>query len=107
MLSDADAVLDVMQGPDGALAGVLSDGVVWLQMSTIGIEGMRRCAALAGQHGLGFVDAPVLGTKQPAEQGALVVLASGPEELAARLAPILDAVGKRTMWIGEAGTARA
>jgi 3-hydroxyisobutyrate dehydrogenase len=103
MLSDAGAVLDVMQGPDGALADVLSDGAVWLQMSTIGIEGTRRCADLSEQHGLGFVDAPVLGTKQPAEQGALVVLASGPEDLAARLAPILDAVGKRTMWIGEAG----
>jgi 3-hydroxyisobutyrate dehydrogenase len=100
MLSDADAVLDVVQ--DGVLAGA-GDDAVWLQMSTIGIAGTERCAELAGDHGLRFVDAPVLGTKQPAEQGDLIVLASGPQDMAARLAPILDAVGKRTMWVGEAG----
>jgi 3-hydroxyisobutyrate dehydrogenase len=100
MLSDADAVLDVVQ--DGVLAGA-GDDAVWLQMSTIGIAGTERCAKLAGHHGLRFVDAPVLGTKQPAEQGDLIVLASGPHDMAARLAPILDAVGKRTMWVGEAG----
>ncbi len=102
MLSDADAVLDVMQGDDGALAGSAGD-VVWLQMSTIGLEGTARCAELAERHGLQFVDAPVLGTKQPAEKGELVVLASGPESVQARLAPAFDAVAKRTMWVGEAG----
>jgi 3-hydroxyisobutyrate dehydrogenase len=102
MLSDADAVLDVMDGHDGAVAGS-SAGAVWLQMSTIGIEGTARCAELSERHGIRFVDAPVLGTKQPAEQGELVVLASGPDELRERLAPLFDAVGKRTMWIGEAG----
>ena len=102
MLSDADAVLEVMDGHDGALAGS-SAGTVWLQMSTIGIEATDRCAELAERHGLRFVDAPVLGTKQPAEQGELVVLASGPDEMRERLAAVFDAVGKRTMWIGEAG----
>jgi 3-hydroxyisobutyrate dehydrogenase len=102
MLSDADAVLDVMDGPDGALAG--SDaGAVWLQMSTIGIDGTGRCAELAERHELRFVDAPVLGTKQPAEQGELVILASGPDELRERLAPIFEGVGKRTLWLGAAG----
>jgi 3-hydroxyisobutyrate dehydrogenase len=102
MLSDADAVLEVMDGHDGALAGT-SAGTVWLQMSTIGIEATGRCAQLAERHGLRFVDAPVLGTKQPADQGELVVLASGPDELRERLAAVFDAVGKRTMWLGEAG----
>jgi 3-hydroxyisobutyrate dehydrogenase len=102
MLSDADAVLEVMDGHDGALAGC-SAGTVWLQMSTIGIEATDRCGELAERHGLRFVDAPVLGTKQPADQGELVVLASGPDELRERLAAVFDAVGKRTMWIGEAG----
>ena len=103
MLSDADAVLEVMEGDDGALAAA-AEGAVWLQMSTIGIEGTQRCAELAERHGLLFVDAPVLGTKQPAVQGELVVLASGPDELRERMAPIFDVVGKRTMWVGEAGT---
>jgi 3-hydroxyisobutyrate dehydrogenase len=102
MVSDADAVLAVMDGPDGALAGS-SAGAAWLQMSTIGIEATDRCAGLAERHGLAFVDAPVLGTKQPAEQGDLVILASGRDQLRERLAAIFDAVGKRTMWLGSAG----
>ena len=102
MLSDADAVLDVMQGADGALAA-LADDVVWLQMSTIGIAGTERCAELAEQHGVALVDAPVLGTKAPAEQGKLVVLASGPDAVRDRADPIFDVVGARVMWLGEAG----
>jgi 3-hydroxyisobutyrate dehydrogenase len=102
MLSDADAVLAVMEGQDGALAAG-AEGALWLQMSTIGIQGTDRCAALAERHGLGFVDAPVLGTKQPAEQGELVILASGPDDPRDRVAPVFDVVGKRTMWIGAAG----
>ena len=101
MLSDAAAVLDVAQE---ALPAA-SDGATWLQMSTIGIDGTQRCLQLAGRHGLGFVDAPVLGTKAPAEQGKLVVLAAGPDELRGSLDPIFDAVGQRTMWVGVAGTA--
>jgi 3-hydroxyisobutyrate dehydrogenase len=102
MLSDAGAVLDVMAGEDGALTGI-SEAPVWLQMSTIGIDGTQRCAELAQRHGLGFVDAPVLGTRQPAEQGKLVILASGGDDQRERLDAIFDAVGRRTMWVGDAG----
>jgi 3-hydroxyisobutyrate dehydrogenase len=104
MLSDADATLTAMEGGDGAIAGSV-DGVVWVQMGTIGLDGTERCAALAREHGLAFVDAPVLGTKKPAEDGQLVILASGPEDQRSRLAPLFDAIGKRTMWLGEAGQA--
>ena len=45
----------------------------------------------------------MLGTKQPAQEGELVILASGPEELRERVAPIFEVIGKRTMWVGEAG----
>ncbi|MCW2951908.1 MAG: 3-hydroxyisobutyrate dehydrogenase [Conexibacter sp.] len=102
MLTDADAVLAAVEGEHGALAAA-RDGAIWLQMSTIGIEGTERCAALARERGIRFVDAPVLGTKQPAEQGRLVVLASGPEDTRAALTPIFDAIGDRTLWLGEAG----
>jgi 3-hydroxyisobutyrate dehydrogenase len=102
MLSDAEATLSVMEGARGAASGA-PDGAVWAQMGTIGNEGTRRCATLADRAGLVFVDAPVLGTKQPAEEGSLVVLASGPEAAREQLAPIFDAVGKRTLWVGEAG----
>jgi 3-hydroxyisobutyrate dehydrogenase len=102
MLTDADVVLATMQGEDGALAGARA-GSVWVQMSTIGEQGTARCIELAKDHGLVFVDAPVLGTKQPAAEGKLVVLASGPESERERVQPVFDAVGQRTMWIGEAG----
>jgi 3-hydroxyisobutyrate dehydrogenase len=49
------------------------------------------------------VDAPVLGTRAPAEQGKLVVLGSGPEQPRDDLAPIFDAIAERTMWVGETG----
>jgi 3-hydroxyisobutyrate dehydrogenase len=102
MLADGDAVLDAMQGEDGALAQADED-CVWVQMSTIGEDATARCMALARERGVGFVDAPVLGTKQPAAEGKLVVMASGPEALHERVQPIFDAVAQRTMWVGEAG----
>jgi 3-hydroxyisobutyrate dehydrogenase len=103
MLSEADAVIETMEGSDGALAGA-GEGAIWLQMSTIGIEGTERCAALAERHGFVLIDAPVGGTKQPAEQGKLTVLSSGPEEARSRVEPIFEAVGQKTVWLGEAGT---
>jgi 3-hydroxyisobutyrate dehydrogenase len=102
MLPDADAVLAVADGPQGALAGAREDAV-WLQMSTIGIAGTERCAALARERGIAFADAPVLGTKQPAEEAKLAILASGPAETRERLAPLFDAIGAKALWLGEAG----
>jgi 3-hydroxyisobutyrate dehydrogenase len=101
MLSDADATVAAMSGPDGGAAG--SEGAAWVQMGTIGVDGAERCAALARDRGLEYVDAPVLGTKKPAEDGLLVVLASGAEAPRDRLEPFFDAVGRRTMWLGAAG----
>ena len=99
MLSDADAVLEVA----GRALPAAREGVLWLQASTIGIDGTDRCAELAGEHGAVLVDAPVLGTKAPAEQGALVILASGPDDALDRLAPVFDAIGQRTLRVGPAG----
>jgi 3-hydroxyisobutyrate dehydrogenase len=101
ILSDADATLAAMSGTEGGAAG--SEGAVWVQMGTIGVAGSERCAELARDRGLVYVDAPVLGTKKPAEEGQLVILASGPEEPRERLEPFFDAVGKRTIWVGAAG----
>ncbi len=77
MLSDGGAAEEVMAG--GALAA-MDDAAVWLQMSTVGLEATERLARLAGERGVGFVDAPVLGTREPAEKGQLLVLASGPPQ---------------------------
>jgi 3-hydroxyisobutyrate dehydrogenase len=88
ILSDADAVIDVAED---AFEDAPED-TVWLQMSTIGEAGTERCAELARSRGLILIDAPVLGTKQPAEEGKLVVLASGPRDAHQRVEPIFDAV---------------
>jgi 3-hydroxyisobutyrate dehydrogenase len=72
-------------------------------MGTIGVEWTGRFARLAGARAVQFVDAPVSGSDGPAREGALIVLASGPEEVRARLQPVFDAVGRKTLWLGPAG----
>ncbi len=101
MLADAQAVEAVAEEALGAI-----DGAVLAQMSTIGLEATDRVAKRAEAAGVPFVDAPVSGTKQPAEQGKLVVLASGPEDVRERVDPVFDAVGAKTVWLGEAGSAQ-
>lgn len=103
MLADASAVEEAMTGGEGALPAL--EGAPWLQMSTIGLAGTERMKATAAEHEVAFVDAPVLGTKEPAEQAQLLVLASGPEDddLRGRCQPLFDAVGQKTLWVGEAG----
>ncbi|MGC1406550.1 MAG: NAD(P)-dependent oxidoreductase, partial [Candidatus Dormiibacterota bacterium] len=49
------------------------------------------------------VDAPVSGSKGPAEAGQLLILASGPTEAAAILSPAFSAIGRKTVWLGDAG----
>jgi 3-hydroxyisobutyrate dehydrogenase len=99
ILADTDAVIGAMEDA----ADSMQRESLWLQMSTIGEAGTDRCAELARKHGLTLIDAPVLGTKQPAEQGKLVILASGPEAARERVQPIFDAVGQKTMWVGDTG----
>ena len=100
MLSDGDAVIETAEQALSALA----DDAIWIQMSTIGIKATERCGELASAAGATFVDAPVLGTRDPAEQAKLIILASGPESAREAVAPVFDAVGSRMLWLGEAGT---
>jgi 3-hydroxyisobutyrate dehydrogenase len=100
ILADTDAVEEAV-GKD-VLSALAEDGV-WLQMSTVGEDGNERLLGMAADHGVAYVDAPVLGTKQPAEQGQLIVLASGPEEVRERSEQVFSAVGSKTVWLGEAG----
>ncbi|HEV7622629.1 MAG TPA: NAD(P)-dependent oxidoreductase [Amnibacterium sp.] len=104
MLFDADAVAEVME----QAAGAMQDGAVWVQSSTVGRDGIAKLARLAEEHGLTMVDAPVVGTKQPAEDGALTVLASGPAATRDTVQPVFDAIGAKTVWLGdEPGAASA
>jgi 3-hydroxyisobutyrate dehydrogenase len=95
MLSDGDAVEEVVRDALG--------DAIWLQMSTVGIVANERLATMAEQRGVAFVDAPVSGTKKPAEDGELVVVASGPQEAREQVKPIFDAVGSKTVELGDAG----
>jgi 3-hydroxyisobutyrate dehydrogenase len=102
MLADGDAVNDAMTGREGALAS-LRAGSTWIQMATIGDEWTERLASRATEKNVEFVDAPVSGSDGPAREGQLIVLASGPEGARARLQPIFDAIGRKTLWLGPAG----
>jgi 3-hydroxyisobutyrate dehydrogenase len=103
MLPTADAVESVIF--DGGVAAAFADGCVWAQMGTIGVEATLRIRdRLAAQRpGVMFVDAPVSGSKGPAEQGQLLILASGPGAAADVLRPVFGVLGRKTVWLGEAG----
>ncbi|MBY6301322.1 NAD(P)-dependent oxidoreductase [Streptomyces clavuligerus] len=100
MLHDGPAVLGVMR----EAAPALRPGTPWVQSTTVGIDAIGELGALARAHELVFFDAPVLGTRQPAEAGRLKVLAAGPTGSRAAVAPVLDAVGALTVWTGEDGS---
>jgi 3-hydroxyisobutyrate dehydrogenase len=102
MLADGDAVAHAMTGPEGAVAA-LRPGSAWIQMATIGVDWTERFSALAQDHGVEFVDAPVSGSDGPARDAQLVVLASGTEAVQPHVQPLFDAIARRTLWLGPAG----
>ena len=95
MLFDVDAVAEVIE----QVAPSMRDGAVWAQMATVGRDGIARLAGLAEQHGLRLVDSPVVGTKQPAEDGKLTILAAGAGREVVQ--PAFDAMGAKTVWLGD------
>ena len=104
MLFDEDAVAEVI----AEAIPSLDHGTVWVQSSTVGRDGIARLAEIAKPHGIPVYDAPVVGTKQPAEDGKLTVLASGPVLPRDVVTPVFDAIGAKTVWLGEtAGPASA
>ena len=96
MLFDTAATLDVM----ATVLPAMKEGAVFVQCATVGLDGAARTASLAEEHGVAFLDCPVLGTKAPAEQGKLVMLASGDPALRDRVQPAFDAMGSKTIWVG-------
>ncbi len=97
VLHDADAVLAVM----AQTAPAMPAGSVWAQLSTIGLDGSARAADLAAENGIAVVEAMMLGTKQPAEQGKLVLLVGGDPANLAVLAPVFDAISAKVVIAGE------
>jgi 3-hydroxyisobutyrate dehydrogenase len=103
MVADAAAVEQVAF--TDSMLETLRPGTVWAQMGTIGVEATDQLAARVSKErpDVLFVDAPVSGTKGPAETGNLLILASGPEAARPRLDPVFAALGQRTKWLGDAG----
>jgi 3-hydroxyisobutyrate dehydrogenase len=104
MVTDADAVVEVVSD-EGVLAA-FAPGAILVQMGTIGVSGIERVAAVVAQErpDVMLLDAPVSGSKDPAAQGQLTIFASGPTSAVTRVTPLFDALGRRTIWVGEVGT---
>jgi 3-hydroxyisobutyrate dehydrogenase len=107
MLPTAEAVESVIIA--GGVAEAFAPGAVWAQMGTIGIEATTGFASRLGQlrPGVLFVDAPVSGSKGPAETGQLLILASGPAAAEPVVRPAFSAIGRKTVWLGAAGQGSA
>jgi 3-hydroxyisobutyrate dehydrogenase len=107
MLPTAQVVSSVIF--DGGAAQALAPGAVWAQMGTIGLEETTDIAGRLVQlrPDVLFVDAPVSGSKGPAEAGQLLILASGPPAAAAAADPVFSVLGRKTAWLGHAGRGSA
>ncbi len=103
MVTDAKAVTSIVTGLD--MLEALPSGAVWAQMSTIGVEATEAIAAMVEQRrsDVSFLDAPVSGSKIPAEQGRLTIFASGSEAARPKVEPVFTAIGQRTIWLGPVG----
>jgi 3-hydroxyisobutyrate dehydrogenase len=110
---DAGLVITMLPTAEIVSAALLDDGVsnafapgaVLAQMGTIGVTGTGELQSSLAKlrSDVIFVDAPVSGSKGPAESGQLLILASGPPEAQPIVAPAFDAIGRKTVWLGAAG----
>jgi 3-hydroxyisobutyrate dehydrogenase len=103
MVTNADAVVSIAS--DQGMLDALVPGAIWAQMSTIGVAGTERVADLveSRRHDVTLLDAPVSGSRGPAEQGKLTIFASGEDDARPRVTPLFDALGERTVWLGTLG----
>jgi 3-hydroxyisobutyrate dehydrogenase len=105
MLSDGPAVFEAMT----AAGPGLTAGQIWVQSATVGLAWLDELAEFGRDRALVLIDAPVLGTRKPAEEGQLTVLAGGPDgasdSIRERVRPVFDAVGRTTAWLDEVGAA--
>ena len=101
-VSDTPDLLAVLEGEDGAAAGLEGGGVV-VDCSTVSPAETTAVAARLAERGIGFVDAPVSGGSEGAERGTLTVFAGGEEADVGRAGPILDAFSGRVTHLGPPG----
>ncbi len=102
MLTGPEAVYGLLTGEDGAARG-LKKGAIFVNMSTISPAYAREIAGGLRPLGVRYVDAPVSGTKRPAEEGTLTILAGGSDADLDAVEPLLLTMGKRVVRCGGVG----
>ena len=106
MVSQPTDVEAVVLGPDGVLEGLKSSGVL-IDMSTVSPSTSRKLAGAVTTKRAEFLDAPVVGSKGPATEGALVILVGGLPTTLERCRPIFSAMGKTIIHAGGVGMGSA
>lgn len=102
MVTDDGALDEILRAARGLLAGVGAGSLV-VNMSTVSREANQRAATAVEAAGGRFLEAPVSGTRKPAEMGALTILAGGDAADVQRVQPLFDAMGKATVHCGPIG----
>jgi 3-hydroxyisobutyrate dehydrogenase-like beta-hydroxyacid dehydrogenase len=104
-LTDDTALEEVMFGPEGALT-VARPGTIFIEMSTVSPRASLQLHEAAATRALAVLDAPVSGSTPQAEEGQLVILVGGQEEVYRKYLPILNQLGK-SFYMGPAGSGTA
>jgi 3-hydroxyisobutyrate dehydrogenase-like beta-hydroxyacid dehydrogenase len=102
MLAGPDAIDAVLEGPEGLTVGMKA-GQTLVNMSTVSPAYSKQLAGKLTAESIVVIDAPVSGSRKPAEEGALVILAGGPKDKITELEPLFLSMGKKVVYCGEAG----
>lgn len=102
-LPDIATAEEVLLGPDGVMANA-RPGQIIVDHSTVGISTSKACAEAAEGKGAMFLDAPISGGSERAENATLVIMAGGPKEAFHAAAPVFDAMGGTVRHTGPTGT---
>src|SRR5512143_2750901 len=105
MVSDPAAVRDVVTAKSGGFLGALSPGKTYIDMTTVSPDASREIARMVRETGADYLEAPVLGSRKPATEGTLVILTGGDAGLSRRMEPLLLAMGRRVIHMGDTGMA--
>lgn len=102
MLADPEIALDVAFRADG-IVGAVSCGKAYVDCSTVDEECSTKIGAAITAKGGRFLEAPVSGSKKPAEDGQLIFLCAGDRSIFDEITPALDVMGKKSLFLGETG----
>lgn len=104
MMSNPAAVAAVRDGDNGIIAG-LKSGAGFVDMSTVDVETAQTSARLAQERGALFLEAPVAGSRKPAEDATLTIMAAGDRSLYDRALPLFEKLAKKVLFLGDVGSA--